>query len=147
MSKVLKTVSLVTENCEIFTFDAKHLTWIDYSKNQEIRFPYEEDTNEMLCLCFAKDTELLVEETQAFSFDWKNRTDITIVDFVYDDYSVRTMNLTWPDGEENRYLTSHPGQCWRVTPKGQLVFTHVINEHSDFAELAKDLYDLELLDQ
>jgi len=147
MSKVLKTVSLVTENCEIFTFDAKFLTFIDYSKSQEIRFPYEEDTNEMLCLCFAQNTELLVEETQAFSFNWQNRTDITIVDFVYDDFSVRTMNLVWPDGEENRYLTEHPGQIWRVTPKGQFVFTHVINGHSDFAELAKMLYDLELLDQ
>jgi hypothetical protein len=83
MSKVLKTVSLVTENCEIFTFDAKYLTWIDYTKNQEIRFPYEEANNEMMCLCFANNAELLVEETQAFSFNWQNRTDITIVDFLY----------------------------------------------------------------
>jgi hypothetical protein len=147
MSKVLKTVSLVTENCEIFTFDAKYLTWIDYTKNQEIRFPYEEANNEMMCLCFANNAELLVEETQAFSFNWQNRTDITIVDFVYDDFSVRTMHLSWPPGEENRYLTSHPGQCWRVTPKGQFVFTHVINEHIEFDDLAQILYDLELLDQ
>lgn len=147
MSTALKTISLVTENCEIFTFDAKFLTFLDYSKNSEISYLYEECVSEMLCLCFDKNTELLVKETQAFSLNWNNRTDITIVDFVYDDDFVRTVHLEWPNGEENKNLTSHPGQLWRMTPKGQLVFTHVINDHSDFAELAKDLYDLELLDQ
>lgn len=125
--KRLKTLSLVTENCEIFTFDAKHIGRFDYDKiNRRILWNelVEYKQGDMAFIGFNKNAEVLDNETQAFSNNWNTRTDITIVDLVYDDYSVETIHLEWPDGEENRNLVQHPGQKWYAFPNGVFLFKH-----------------------
>lgn len=122
MQKVLKTVSLVTENCEVFTLKGSDLIWTDYTKQDEINNEFDRDTTEILGLCFRKDSQILLEESFISSPELFNRNDITTVEFSFEDGVSETISITWPECEENRYLTEHPGQRWFNTPAGNFMF-------------------------
>lgn len=125
--KRLKSLSLVTENCELFTFDAKHIGRFDYSSNDKQVFWegfVHHETVESAIIGFNIGTELLLEETTAFSLDWHERTSITMIDLVYNDNTTKTIRLDWPNKLEDRYLTEHPGQMWMKFPNGVMIFRH-----------------------
>lgn len=148
MSKVLKSVSLVTENCEVFTLKGSDLIWTDYTKQDEIRNPFERNISEILGLCFRKDSQILLEESFISSVEFNNRTDITVVEFIFDDGVSEIINISWPEGEENRYLTEHPGQRWFVTPEGNFMFqSWYATDKERMINLDESIYVLSAMDK
>lgn len=126
----LKWVALVTENCEVFAFDAKFAKSVRYTNNETeyaTIHQYDNGRMEVLVIELEPNTELLSSESfisLTSLTTWDTRTDIVAVELVFDDGTVKSKSLEWPDGEENRYLQSHPGQRWEETPNGSRVFSH-----------------------
>ncbi|AFC21867.1 hypothetical protein GAP32_414 [Cronobacter phage vB_CsaM_GAP32] len=148
MSKVLKHVSLVTENCEVFTLNGSDLIWTDYQKQDDIRNPFERSMSEVLGLCFSKDSQILLEKSFISSLQFNKRTDITWVEFVFDNDETEIVTICWPEGEENRYLTEHPGQRWFVTPEGNFMFqSWYATDKERMINLDESIYDLRAMDK
>lgn len=148
MSKVLKYVSLVTENCEVFSLRGSDLIWTDYQKHDDIRNPFERSMSELLGLCFRKDSQILLEKSFISSLQFNNRTDITWVEFIFDNDETEIVSICWPEGEEYRYLTEHPGQRWFITPEGNYMFqSWYSSEPERMDKLDECIYDLNAMDK
>lgn len=126
MQKVLKSVSLVTENCEVYVFDAKHIFWYDYEIHVDIVHPFQFTNVELFGMAFRSDATYNEDESTVFSDNWK-RTDYTWVEFKFDDESVHKVQLTWPEHEPHQHLTEHPGQRFDTTPAGNFVLSSSTN--------------------
>ncbi len=122
MQKVLKTVSLVTENCEVYVFDAKHIFWFDFETHNQIDYPFKLSSFELFGMAFRSDAQYN-EESVVFSDNWK-RNDYTLVEFKFDDETVHKVSLSWPEQE----LHEHPGQRFDTTPLGNFVFSSCFND-------------------
>lgn len=149
MSKVLKYVSLVTENCEVFTIKGSDLIFIDYEHMDDIlNIPFRRNKTQLLGLCFRKDAQILLEKSFISSVQFNNRTDITVIEFTFDNDETEQVTIHWPEGEENRNLTEHPGQNWFVTPNGNYMFQ---SWYTSDSERMKDssvcIYDLNSMDK
>lgn len=149
MSKVLKLVSLVTENCEVLTLNGSDLIWVDYEQHDQILNTFERTSSELLGLCFRKDFKILLDDSFIISTNI-NRTDITSVEFTFEDDEIETINISWPIGEKNSYFTEHPGQRWFVTPEGNFMFQSwysTDNERMSDEFVNQCIYNLNAMDK
>ena len=150
MSKVLKLVSLVTENCEVLTLNGSELIWVDYEQHDQILNTFERTSSELLGLCFRKDFKILLDDSFIISTNINNRTDITSVEFTFEDDEIETINISWPTGDHNNYITEHPGQRWFVTPEGNFMFQSwysTDNERMSDEFVNQCIYNLNAMDK
>jgi len=145
MTDKIKSITLVTENCEVLTFDIKHVFWFSFINNRDFMFEnghevFEDEHRELFGIAFLPTAQLVADETFASSYDWQTRlkgVDVTAFEINYESGTVKTVGIEWPDGEENRYLTAHPGQRFEETPAGNFIFTS--STHVPGSEQAFDL--------
>ena len=150
MTDKIKSITLVTENCEVLTFDIKHVFWFELDQRRNFKFEntemvFDDDNRELFGIALYPTAEIIAQESFASSYDWKERlkgVDVTAFEINYEDGSVKTIGILWPDGEENRYLTSHPGQRLEETPAGNFIFTSA----SDVPG-TEQIYDLDAIDK
>lgn len=150
MTEQIKSISLVTENCEVLTFDIKHVFWFTYSNQRSFTFEnshmiFDDENLELYGIALRPSAELVPAESFASSYNWKERlkgVDVTAFEINYEDGTVKTVGIDWPGGEENRYLTEHPGQRFEETPAGNFIFTS-----SSAVSGTEQVFDLDAIDK